>query len=200
MIKDIAIGYNKSDFFMTIYSDWQWNLINQHCGFFIKYGSEEILVTCSIIKYVESTSESFVSMVCKNGKLPIKMTSFRSASDKFVKEINKGIQELLEVPKELLLEFILNGNFKTSELLKMLEFDKRFRTYDYALPQTWLDDFAEFMKEHDERVTYNLICSTTVWCYGGEASEWGKGVSVCAEINRAIELYTSYRANNRNYV
>jgi len=42
------------------------------------------------------------------------------------------------------------------------------KTFDYALPQDWLNDFSDWCKCHPMRsfvVTYDAISSTTVWIY-----------------------------------
>ena len=37
---------------------------------------------------------------------------------------------------------------------------KELTTFDYALPQDWLDNFVE-----KSGLNYDLVLSTTVWCY-----------------------------------
>mgnify|MGYP003639313264 FL=1 len=42
-------------------------------------------------------------------------------------------------------------------------FDPIPRGVDFALPQGWLNDFAEWCKENRSAVTYNWILCTTCW-------------------------------------
>ena len=63
---------------------------------------------------------------------------------------------------------------RLSKLLKL-------KTFDYALPQDWLNDFSEY-----SRFNYNFILHTTFWCYD---FIYGKPVSACTAINKEIEKY-----------
>lgn len=66
-------------------------------------------------------------------------------------------------------------------------------TYDYAVPQPWLDAFADWCKycpmTNITRVTYSLILSTTVWVY----PPIGKGqcgpMTCCSEVLWAWNAY-----------
>ena len=61
-------------------------------------------------------------------------------------------------------------------------------TYDYAVPQNWLDAFAEFCKEKYPKVTYHLILSSTVWVYGYENKYTGP-VTCCCEVKIAFDAW-----------
>lgn len=64
------------------------------------------------------------------------------------------------------------------------------KTFDYALKQNWLDNFAEWCKENRPAVTYHLISSTTVWAYP-EGYYGGKPISVCVEVDEALNAYSN---------
>lgn len=36
-------------------------------------------------------------------------------------------------------------------------------TFDYALPQIWLNSFSNWCKKYHEEITYDLIASTTIF-------------------------------------
>ena len=59
-------------------------------------------------------------------------------------------------------------------------------TFDYAMPQQWLNMIADDNKD-SEFITYDLIRSTTFWVY-----EYGHGhpVSGCTEVTEAITAFT----------
>ena len=61
--------------------------------------------------------------------------------------------------------------------------------FDFALPQTWLDDFAAWCSVHAPEVTYHLILSTTVWSY--KDSFFGKPLTRCIEVQTAIYDYNA---------
>jgi hypothetical protein len=61
-------------------------------------------------------------------------------------------------------------------------------TFDYPLPQYWLDHFAAWCQVHAPAVTYGWITSTTVWAYGHD-DMCGGPVSVCHEVQEALLLY-----------
>lgn len=54
------------------------------------------------------------------------------------------------------------------------------RVFDYALPQTWLDEFVE-----RNNLSYDIVLSTTVWCY--DVSCFGYPVSACKEVQEIID-------------
>ncbi len=64
-------------------------------------------------------------------------------------------------------------------------------TYDTALPQGWLDAFADWCKGYPgiamSRVTYHLILSTTVWAYPKQGL--CGPVTCCTEVLRAWNRY-----------
>jgi hypothetical protein len=61
-------------------------------------------------------------------------------------------------------------------------------TFDYALPQTWLDAFWAFCKERALPVTYDLITSSTVWLYP-KGNYFGMPLTACTEVKQALEKY-----------
>jgi len=65
------------------------------------------------------------------------------------------------------------------ELAKRMELDARFKGWDYALPQAWLDDFW-----HSHGFNYDLILSTTFWVYDGI---FGYPLSGDKQVNEAIK-------------
>jgi len=58
---------------------------------------------------------------------------------------------------------------------------KDLGTWDYALPQNWLDKFCE-----RTGLNYHLVLSTTVWEYP-EGSIFGRPNSCCQEVQDAID-------------
>lgn len=63
--------------------------------------------------------------------------------------------------------------------------DSYCKSFDYALPQGWLDAFTEFCKQHFTQVTYDLIRGTCVWGYGR-----GSGpITGCYEVMAAHGLW-----------
>ena len=67
-------------------------------------------------------------------------------------------------------------------------------TFDYALPQDWLDDFSTFCKSTGDIVTYDLIRSTTVWAYpkNGKYSLYGLPLIACTEVYNQYINYLSH--------
>lgn len=59
-------------------------------------------------------------------------------------------------------------------------------TYDFALPQNWLNDFSEWCECHFRGVTYDLIRSTCVWVYP-ERYACGEPMTCCLEVLKAYE-------------
>jgi len=55
------------------------------------------------------------------------------------------------------------------------------KTFDYALPQQWLNDFSKY-----SRFNYNFILATTFWNYD---FIMGYPISACTEINEEIKKY-----------
>ena len=64
-------------------------------------------------------------------------------------------------------------------------------TFDYALPQEWLDKFADWCIVNYPIVTYHLIRSTTVWAYT-KGSLFGEPLTVCIEVDNALDTYKLY--------
>lgn len=67
-------------------------------------------------------------------------------------------------------------------------------TFDYALPQTWLDNVSAWCKANSPIITYDLIRSTTVWSYG-KGDLLGGPVTVCNEVHDALVAF--YNQLNR---
>tara|TARA_Y100000361_G_C11098802_1_gene310694 strand:+ start:124 stop:471 length:348 start_codon:yes stop_codon:yes gene_type:complete len=64
-------------------------------------------------------------------------------------------------------------------------------TFDYALPQEWLNSFADWC-EHSlpvvyGKLTYDLIRSTSVMAYPKD--DFARVVSACEEVHTALQLY-----------
>ncbi len=57
-------------------------------------------------------------------------------------------------------------------------------TFDYALPQGWLDSLAD----RPYSPSYNVILSTTVWAYPPGFFS-GIPVTCCIEVQQAIDKY-----------
>jgi len=68
-------------------------------------------------------------------------------------------------------------------------------TFDYALPQTWLDTFSKWCVDHLPssygEINYNLIRSTSVMAYPKD--DYARVVSACTEVHEAQELYMKLR-------
>jgi hypothetical protein len=93
----------------------------------------------------------------------------------------------------LSLEFSWNEpeTYTIEELEKMrISKDKLFKnlmkvkTFDFALPQEWLDNFSNRHQCKLKGITYELIRSTTVWVYPES-----KPLSLCTEVQEQIDLY-----------
>ena len=61
-------------------------------------------------------------------------------------------------------------------------------TVDYALPQNWLNDFADFCRSRFPKVTYDLIRSTTVWAY--PQNGYHGPVTCCREVMDAFKAWS----------
>lgn len=76
-------------------------------------------------------------------------------------------------------------------------FEELKGTFDYTLPQWWLDKFAKYCieqaeeNEYDILVTYDLIASSTVWYYppSGRLQFSGMPVFGCIEVETAYRKY-----------
>lgn len=75
-------------------------------------------------------------------------------------------------------------NVSKGEIFK--ELTNEGTTFDYALPQNWLDELANYCKKYIPTVTYNMILSTVVWGYG-EGDYFGHPITCCKEVERAIQ-------------
>ena len=58
-------------------------------------------------------------------------------------------------------------------------------SFDYAMPQGWLNGFSDWCKTHCPEVTYDLIRSTTVWHYKPERDSMGRPCTCSLEVARA---------------
>ena len=69
-------------------------------------------------------------------------------------------------------------------------FDQCPFTFDYALPQQWLDEFADWCSDNGlENITYHLILGTTVWGYPETHRTFGCPVTCCCEVLEAMERW-----------
>ncbi len=63
-------------------------------------------------------------------------------------------------------------------------------SFDYAVPQQWLDKFANWCRDNamtPRGTTYDLIRSTTVWVYPES-----EPMTCCAEVYYAYQRYQQY--------
>ena len=63
-------------------------------------------------------------------------------------------------------------------------------TFDYALPQDWLNDFSKHCKDCNPDITYDLIASTTVWIYD---LCFGRPLFACTDVKKAYIKMMFYR-------
>ena len=61
---------------------------------------------------------------------------------------------------------------------------------DYSLPQDWLNRFSHWCRDNGSYITYDLICSTTVWAYPDKALFGGMPVFVCSDVQAAYDDFT----------
>ena len=62
-------------------------------------------------------------------------------------------------------------------------------TFDYALPQQWLDDFVRWAGLRPE---YHFVLGTTFMLYSDKRGfRYGVPWSACKEVNSLIQLYQS---------
>ncbi len=59
-------------------------------------------------------------------------------------------------------------------------------SFDYALPQDWLNRFADFCAKENPVITYDLIRSTTVWIY---SSLMGEAYTACIEVDSMLDQF-----------
>lgn len=91
--------------------------------------------------------------------------------------------------KSFKLEKLVEMNICKRDLISIMGIESE--TFDYALPQQWLDNFVDgpFMKIQFPRMSreeiYSLVLSTTVWIYP-KGSSFGGPISGCSEIARHL--------------
>ena len=62
-------------------------------------------------------------------------------------------------------------------------------SFDYSLPQYWLDGITKFAIDNGRLdVNYDLILSTTVWQYDNGR---GRPLTCCKEVSEVIEQYNN---------
>ena len=88
---------------------------------------------------------------------------------------------------------------KSADQLKSLRLSKEESfaglddTFDYAMPQNWLNGFADFCIDRDSVVSYDLIRSTTVWAYPATGSGVQVGpVTCCKEVYSAHKEWVEF--------
>ncbi len=75
------------------------------------------------------------------------------------------------------------GHFTKQDLFSQTMLDQMgYKTFDYALPQGWLDSLHGYCEKHCMNVTYDLIRSTCVWGYGQDKSG---PITACYEVMMA---------------
>jgi len=71
------------------------------------------------------------------------------------------------------------GTFNKRDLFVDIDY-----TFDWAVPQNWLDSFADWAKVYTKGfITYHLILSSVVWGYPGN-NPFGMPIFGCIEIER----------------
>ena len=88
---------------------------------------------------------------------------------------------------------------KALNISKGEAFDNLGHPYDAALPQDWLNDFADWCCNNPDRargVDYDRIRSTTVWGYGDETSG---PITCCREVAYAHRRWQgSFKVEHRH--
>ena len=74
---------------------------------------------------------------------------------------------------------------KSLDMTKGEAFANYDGTFDFALPQDWLNDFAS----HCGNITYDNIISTTVWAYP-DGMPCGQPMTCCKEVYLAYKRWT----------
>ena len=82
------------------------------------------------------------------------------------------------VPHQETYETLTNMNVSKDDIFKELSI-----TFDYALPQDWVDRLAMLSP-----VTYRMILSTTVWGYP-PGNIMGIPITCCIEVQQAINKF-----------
>lgn len=155
-------------------------------GFFVELeNNDRIMVQYEPIPPGRSLE---VWMSYKEKYLPARVNHFITGIDDWVTSINSAIQTLSETPESIPMAHLLSRNFTKGDCAKLFKFKDRFRAWDTALPQFWLDKLSAYAKATNSEVTYGLIRSTTFWCYK-ENDSMGGPVSVCFEVKQTIENF-----------
>lgn len=76
---------------------------------------------------------------------------------------------------------------------EILQLEEGYDSFDYTLPQIWLDWFAKIVACSKPEITYNLISSTTFWCYSKSTGVVGLPVSICIEVQKKIEEINNWK-------
>ena len=87
--------------------------------------------------------------------------------------------EIFYTPHKELWDDLCKMNVTKERIFKGVDF-----TFDYALPQTWLDSLADKIYSP----SYNVILSTTVWAYP-PGNFFGIPVTACVEVQQAIDKF-----------
>jgi hypothetical protein len=83
------------------------------------------------------------------------------------------------------LEKLRSMNISKRDLVSIMGIESE--TFDYALPQQWLDNFVDnlceisFFEDMERGEIYSLVLSTTFWIYPKSLS-FGGAISGCMEI------------------
>ena len=86
--------------------------------------------------------------------------------------------ELFYTPHKETWDDLCKMNVTKEHIFKGLEF-----TFDYALPQTWLN-----MLVNQTGIDYNVVISTTVWGYPPKFL-MGIPITACVEVQQAIDKF-----------
>jgi hypothetical protein len=87
--------------------------------------------------------------------------------------------------KQLTIKQIENLHVSKGDLFQPLK--NEGCEFDYALPQDWLNDLADYCRVYFPSVTYDLIKSTTVWMYSAGGFTFGDAFTACTEVQRAMD-------------
>jgi hypothetical protein len=196
----VEVSYNKVNNWWSVLDEHKpyWGCFNGVQGFTIGFsenpndeGMRYRPITMDFVIIPTNRYKVFICGVCKNETLPIKMSSWKSCTKDMVEEINNCIKRFLGVPKDLLMDEILENENTFENWARILHMKDRFKVWDTAIPQQWLDDFTSFVEKvmKSERLSYYFILVTTVWAYGGEACPSGEPFSICHEVNNAIKIF-----------
>jgi hypothetical protein len=71
-----------------------------------------------------------------------------------------------------------------------MKLEEKYRCFDTALPQNWLDNFSKKAYSYSNVITYNLITSSTFWVYP-KHSGFGFPLSICKEVQNAIDFWNT---------